>query len=75
VLTAGVGTRLRVEPPDLFAGGRLQRRHVLVLGAQIEHAVDHQRRHFERGLGGVVVPFRIAGVVAPDLFKPGDPAP
>ena len=59
---------LRVVRPDELAGARVERRDLSERGAQVDHAVDHQRHRLER-TGSDVLPF------AGDLGLDGPPAP
>src|SRR5947207_6951597 len=45
---------LSVKAPELFAGLGIKRRHAVVWRRHIEHAVDHERRAFEKARRGLV---------------------
>ena len=63
---------LRVEAPDFLAGVRVQRQHLAVGGAGIEHAVDLERGVVVGQLDRVASGWQVAGADAPGFLQRAD---
>ncbi|MCY1433877.1 hypothetical protein D9M71_499180 [compost metagenome] len=71
-LEAGGALDLRVEAPDLLAGVRVQRQHLAVGGAGVEHAVDLERGILVGQFDRVVSGWQVARAYAPGFLQLAD---
>ena len=65
---------LRIELPPLLAGRRVERDHVIVLGAEVEHVADLERHVLGGRLVRIVRAFLVAGVKGPGELEIADVA-
>ena len=61
-----------VELPELLAGRGVERHHAEISGGEVHHAIDDDRRAFDRLPGAAL---KLAGVVRPGRLEPGDVLP
>ena len=59
----------RIELPELPAGRRVQGHDAEISGGDVHHAVDHDRRAFDRLAGAAL---ELSRVVRPGRFEPRD---
>ena len=71
VAEVAVALHTDIAHPALLAGDRIEREHLAERRGQIHHAVDDQRRGFERG-GIAGLDASLAGLVLPGEREPAD---